>query len=150
MNAAAQVSDAERGVLVRRWPLRDPHLDHRQASGDNDYRFTAGDIVGEGRGSHTQAGVFTSRYSLNYDLPQPGLWAGQHMVFSFLDDFMLGVDEQPHAQPVPHDEVWDCGSGDITLWIERRDVKRASAWPPMVMPARFAPRTPGGRVGRKN
>ena len=84
--------------------------------GDNDYRFSAGDSVGEGRGAHTETNVFKSGYSLNYDLPNPVL-RRQHMVFSF-DDFMLGVDEDRmlNRSRMKKFGLW---LGDITLWIKR-------------------------------
>lgn len=86
----------------------------------NDYRFTAGDTVGEGHGSHTETNVFTSRYSLNYDLPNPVL-GREKMVFSF-EDFMLGVDEDRmiNRSRMKKFGVW---LGDIVLWISREGDK---------------------------
>ena len=109
----------------------------------NDYRFTAGDIVGEGRGSNTQAGVFTSRYSLNYDLPNPVLGRSS-MLFNFLDT-MLGVDD---SRMLNRSRMMKFGLwlGDITLWIERKTQRASLA--PMASAVRTA--NQGGRVGRKN
>ena len=85
---------------------------------ENDYRFTAGDIVSEGQGRHTETNVFRSTYRLHYALPNPVL-GRDHMTFSF-EDYMLGVSEDRmlNRSRMKKFGYW---LGDILLWIKRAD-----------------------------